>query len=200
MSGTDRPQFNLANDLTHAFVAYLVGRYNDVSGNKLGRTILQKLCYFAEASGVPLGFRFGIYHYGPFSQEVFRTVDALLVDDVIEDALDDPAKSDYKRGGNWRPFVESFDAELTIYKATLDTVAATFSQVDPSEMELVSTIHYIHNSYREWSKKAPPKEEVVDAVLNIKKAKFDREYIRKVYDILSKAGLLRQREDAVMTA
>src|SRR5574340_283501 len=171
MSETAKRELAFANDLADALVAYLIGRYRDVSPYKLGRTILQKLCYFAEASGVPLGFRFGMYHYGPFSVDVFRSVDALLLDDVIKDGSDDPARSEYEPGENWKFLLESFSHDLGGYKEVLDTVAKMFCKLDPSQMELVSTIHYVHNSHREWSRAAPSKEEVVDSVLDIKKGK-----------------------------
>src|SRR5437762_8697011 len=93
MSSTTDPL--LSADLTHAVVAYLVKRYNELAQGTLGRTILQKLCYFAKANGVPLRFRFEIYHYGPFSQEIFEVTEDLLVDDVISDASNVPGKSRY---------------------------------------------------------------------------------------------------------
>lgn len=200
MNGLEMREFSFANDLTHALVAYLIGRYKVASSNKLGRTILQKLCYFAKASGVPLPFRFEIYHYGPFSQEVFQVTEALLVDEVIKDLTGDSNKSDYAPDSNWHGLIGSFEDDLGRYKAMLDRIAETFSALDPSQMELVSTIHYIHNSHSEWAKKTPSKGEVVESVLSIKKAKFDRNYISRVYDILDKAGLLCEREDAVTPA
>lgn len=200
MSETEKQELTFANDMSDALVAYLIGRYREVSSNKLGRTILQKLCYFAEASGVPLGFGFGMYHYGPFSVDVFKSVDALLLDDVIKDESDDPARSNYEPGENWGILVESFGQDLSKYEGTLDTIARTFCKLDPSQMELVSTIHYVHNSHREWSRAAPSKEEVVDSVLDIKKEKFEKEYVGKVYDILSEARLLRGWEGPAATA
>lgn len=174
-----------------ALVAYLIKRYSEGSHLSLGRTILQKLCYFAKASGVPLPFRFEIYHYGPFSQEIFDVTENLLLNRVIDDRSGDPGKSDYVPGQDSENFLSVFDGVIRKYKTKLDEVVATFADLDPSQMELISTIHYMHSSHREWFKKSPEKESVVSAVLDVKGDKFERQTVEMVYDILRNADLLR---------
>ena len=161
-----------------------------MSDKTLGRTILQKLCYFAEAAGAPLPFRFEIHPYGPFSQEVFEVTENPIVDDVIGDKSSDPQRSDYAPGGNLEILLNQHSDELAEHKSKLDNVAKTFSELSPKEMELVSTIHYIHTPSLQWHKQRPSKESVVDTVYEIKKSKFDKHLIGKVYDILQEAGLL----------
>jgi len=168
----DWSQIVFSMDLAHALVAYLIREYKRVSRKKLGRTILQKLCYFAKAAGVPIPFRFDIYHYGPFSQEVFETVDDLILDGVIADESPDRSQSSYTTGVNCDLLLRTFQGELDSYKRQLENVAETFSLLDPSSMELVSTIHYIHAS---WFTGVPRKEEVVNAVWEIKRPKSERE-------------------------
>jgi uncharacterized protein YwgA len=40
----------------------------------LGRTALQKILYFLQTSGVPMRYRFDIYHYGPYCDRITRDV------------------------------------------------------------------------------------------------------------------------------
>jgi uncharacterized protein YwgA len=68
MAASAQGQIFFADKIADALLAYLIKSFNEAGDRTLGRTILQKLCYFAKASGVPLPFRFEIYHYGPFSQ------------------------------------------------------------------------------------------------------------------------------------
>jgi hypothetical protein len=173
-----------------ALVASLIKNYKDVSTRTLGRTILQKLCYFAKASGVPLPFRFEVYHYGPFSQEIFDRTEDLLLDGIIEDKSSDPARSNYVPGPNCDLFLGRFADAIGEYGANLHRVATMFSRLDPSQMELVSTIHYIHSSHREWFKEAPSEKDVVKSVLRLKGDKFGKDVIERVYDILREAKLL----------
>jgi uncharacterized protein YwgA len=193
MASPTRGQIFFSDKVADALVAYLIKSYKSVSSKTLGRTILQKLCYFAEASGVPLPFRFEIYHYGPFSQEIFDRAESLLLDSVIEDRSNDPGRSDYVPGPNLDLFLDCFGDAIREHEANLQRVATMFSRLDPSQMELVSTIHYMHSSHHEWFKEAPSKEVVVSSVLQVKGEKFSRETVDRVYDMLREAKLLSRR-------
>jgi uncharacterized protein YwgA len=151
---------------------------------------LQKLCYFAKASGVPLPFRFEIYHYGPFSQEIFYRTEDLLLDGVIEDRSSDRGRSNFVSGPNLDSFLSRFGEAIGKHETNLKRVATMFSRLDPSEMELVSTIHYMHSSHREWFKEAPRKDAVVASVLQVKGNKFSRQTVERAHEILSEAALL----------
>ena len=54
----------------------------DVSGGFVGRTALQKVLYFLRCRGVPMGYSFDIYHYGPFCDDVLRDAEWLQADQV----------------------------------------------------------------------------------------------------------------------
>jgi len=192
MRSQEKGSFLLPKEFAHLAVAFLVKRYNEVSRHDLGRIILQKLCYFSEAAGVPLPFRFEIYHYGPFCEEIYDVTDNLLVDEVIRDEAPGAAKSKYVPGPALDTLLDGAEENPLFqgYRESLEEVVGTFSELDPSQMELVSTIHYAHSSYREWYRKLPSKEQVVRTVLEVKKGKFPEKSIGIVYDILSRAGLL----------
>ena len=185
-------KFLLPKSISHAVVTYLVKKYGESGQGPLGRTILQKICYFAKAKGVNLPFSFQIYHYGPFSQEVFSVADSLLIDNVIKDASSDPkSRSEYKVGPNAEPLLKKFSPQLRKIKTKLDSVVETFRELNPTEMELVSTVHYVATSTSEWFNKPVSKEEVVNTVMEFKGSKFPKETVARVYDVLSRAGLLK---------
>jgi uncharacterized protein len=190
MAAPAKQQVFFSNRPQDALVASLIKNYKDASSKTLGRIILQKLCYFAKASGVPLPFRFEIYHYGPFSQEIFEVAEHLLLDGVIEDQSSDPAQSNYIPGPNLNRYLIGFGDAVRRYENKLKRIAEMFSQLDPSQMELVSTIHYLHSSHREWFKDTPSKQSVVASVLQVKGTKFSKGAVERAYDILCDAGLL----------
>jgi|GEM_PF-4107077 len=65
----------LSNSFDDAVIAYTAKQwYNTPDHINLGRTILQKICYFIKSKGVPIDFEFDIYHYGPYSQVVIQRV------------------------------------------------------------------------------------------------------------------------------
>ena len=190
MAAPAKRQVFFSDRAPDALVASLIKNYKDVSRKNLGRIILQKLCYFAKASGVPLPFRFEIYHYGPFSQEIFDVAEHLLLDGVIKDESSDPAQSNYIPGPNLDRYLSRFGNAIDQHEAKLKRVALMFSLLDPAQMELVSTIHYLHSSHREWFKDTPSKQSVVASVVEVKGTKFNRDAVERAYDILHDAGLL----------
>lgn len=54
---------------------------------------MQKVCYFLKAKGVPLDYAFEMYHYGPYSQELYFRLEELVADGIIEDMSSTPKKS-----------------------------------------------------------------------------------------------------------
>ena len=190
MAASAQKQMFFANKVADALLAYLIKSYTETSSRVLGRTMQIKVCYFDKASGVPLPFRIEIYHYGPFSQEIFYRTDDLLLDGVIEDRSSDPAQSNFVPGSNLDPLLDFFGEAIKQHEANLKRVAIMFSRLDPSQMELVSTIHYIHSSHSEWFKEVPSKDAVVTSVVQIKGDKFTSQIVEKAYDILRDASLL----------
>ncbi len=64
----------MRNDFRVAAMVALVG---NAQTRRLGKTQLQKLVYFLQKSGVPLGYEYEIYHYGPYSFELSDDMDSL---------------------------------------------------------------------------------------------------------------------------
>jgi uncharacterized protein YwgA len=44
---------------------------------RLGKTQVQKLVYFAQDCGIPLEYKYEIYHYGPYSFELSHDLGSL---------------------------------------------------------------------------------------------------------------------------
>jgi len=173
----------------HAIVAYLIKKYSDVAHRSLGRTILQKLCYLSRANGVPLSLYFDIHHYGPFSVDLFRITDDLLAYDIVKDESAQPAAaSQYIPGSRCGELLRRHRVGLKKYETTLDTIVNVFSGLMPSQLELLTTIHYIYCSLDLAG--TPKRGSVINTVYKIKGDRFTREDMRKTYNALENAGLL----------
>ena len=173
---------------THAVVAYLVSKYNDVNQVTLGRTTLQKLCYLSKAQGVPLSLSFDIHHYGPFSVDLFRVTDELIADKIIEDRIDDPAQSAYAAGARCISLLRQQRRKFRNHERTLDRIVNLFRGMSASKLELITTTHYIYCSQKVF--KTPIRKQVVDSVFKIKKRKFSRQEISETFQALKHANLL----------
>src|SRR5713226_8941890 len=92
-------KISFSNTPDHGLVAFLVEKYHGMQDSpRLGRTILQKLCYLSKARGVPFLLHFDMHHYGPFSAELFSITEDLLADGVISDQSPDKSASQYTPG------------------------------------------------------------------------------------------------------
>src|ERR1035441_6613129 len=59
------------NKLQTERLAVITDLCSRAPGGSFGRTALMKLCYFLQVlKGVPLGYRFTLYSYGPFDSNV----------------------------------------------------------------------------------------------------------------------------------
>lgn len=173
-----------------AVVVDLIRRWRAVTSRPIGRTALQKLCYFVRARGVPIGYAFEMYHYGPFSYDLYLRVPELEVEDIIRDVSRDPDRSDYALGPKAEVLLRSFADELSPYSDALRAVVQMFESLPPRILELLSTTHYVYRSLAEFHRTTPEPDTVVQKVYAIKEGKFSREDIKRAFKALEAAGLL----------
>jgi uncharacterized protein YwgA len=182
-------RISFSNSSDHGLVAFLVKQYNSVDNAPvLGRTILQKLCYLAKARGVPFSLNFEMHHYGPFCADLFSITDDLIADGIISDHGDDKSSFRYAPGPACQSLLKKQQTVLKRERSKLNNVVAFFRDMPPSELELITTIHYIYCS--EKILRSPKKDSVINTVFEIKKGKFTRDTVKSRFESLDKAGLL----------
>jgi len=172
-----------------AIVAYIVKYWKLLSNQELGRTVMQKLCYFLKAKGIPINYAFEIYHYGPYCQELYFRLDELVAEKIIADQSDTPKKSNYVPGEKSNDILNTYNKSLAPYINEINEIIELLANYGPVELELLATVHYIQTSYSKFYKKVLSKDFVVSKVLEIKKEKFSQGEISGAYDSLQKNGL-----------
>ncbi|KNY30211.1 hypothetical protein [Pseudobacteroides cellulosolvens] len=191
----------LCNKLDDAIVAYIVKKWNEVSEVPLGRTIIQKLCYFAKSKGIPLDYDFDMYHYGPYSQNLYYRMDDMTADSVVND--DNVAckntnikscKSKYMPGNNIDKLINIYKDDIDKFTADIDSVINVFHDFDHTGLELLSTIHFFQTTLSHFYNKPANKNDVIAKVKNAKGDKFKDDLISKAYDALKKAGIFEWHE------
>jgi uncharacterized protein YwgA len=152
----------------------------------LGKTKLQKSLYFLqESQGVPLGFDFVMYHYGPYSDDIDSVLTEMSARGTIEIV-------GYPRG-DWvgyeiRPNEKEKIAVPSKYAEQIERVASFFSSLDARETELCATIHFVKSILAEKKQEAT-RAAVVREVINIK-PKFSPDDICGWIDKLVASGLM----------
>jgi hypothetical protein len=114
--------------------------------NNLGRTALMKYCYFLQVlRGVPLGYRFSLYSYGPFDSDVLADLDAAeSIGGVTSSVIYFSGGYGYKieSGARAERLEEICRAFLRAHQADLDWLVQEFGGWSPGDLELASTLIY----------------------------------------------------------
>ena len=174
----------LTGNQDQALLALVVREAASAKGRHVGRTAIQKIMYFLKATGVPMGYRFDIYHYGPYCYEISRDMEWLMADGVIEDKSLKPEYSNYAPGSTLdqllTPFVDKFDADR------VRQVVNTLIALEPDRLELLATLDYLYRQQKAvMPSGAVSKEEVVRRFLDVKKDKFSRDIVEGTYDVMA---------------
>jgi uncharacterized protein len=182
-----------SDDLLSAFTAAIIRSYEEHVGGRhyLGRTAIQKLVYFAKTLGVPIPCSFEIYTYGPYSDSVTFSVDSMLADDVLKDISNVPHKySNYRLGDNADEILNAYKPLIDPYQRVIDDVVQSLGNFEPQQLELVATLHFIHQRLKQILRREPSKEQVLEDFRRIKKDKFGREEVDSFYNALKGAQLI----------
>jgi uncharacterized protein YwgA len=183
----------LAEKWEHALLAAIVKEARKTRGSAyLGRTAFQKIAYFLNVLGVPMRYRFDLYHYGPYCDAVTRDIEWLLADHVIEDQSGNREKySNYRSGPNCEELLALHAAKLDEHRATIQNIVQALVPLEPERQELIATLDYLFRQLRASKDQSPTKEEVLGRFFEVKGGKFPAETVSAAYDSLASAGLLK---------
>ena len=114
--------------------------------NGLGRTALMKYCYFLQVvCGVPLGYRFSLYSYGPFDSDVLADLDTAESMDGVKSSVEYFTGGYGYRiepGGN-AGGVKLLAADfLRAHQKPLQWVVDQFAGWNASDLEVATTLVY----------------------------------------------------------
>jgi uncharacterized protein len=162
-------------------VAAIVGLVQNAP-SKLGKTQVQKLVYFAQKAGVPLEYRYEIYHYGPYSFELSHDLSSLDGLGVLN-IQNDP--SGYGFDVSVGKFAERFRLDQK-YQKKIDKVVNTFATNTPAQLEVKATIHFVKSVLQKKTVATKIRPEVIQKVHALK-PRFSQDFIKKCYSDLQQA-------------
>ncbi len=165
----------------------------------LGRTAIVKLPFLLQVlRGVPLGYDFRLYTYGPFDCDVLEDLSyARIAGAVTEKVVLHPKGYGYevKPGARKDKLPDPAKEWLGQYEEAIDWVIREFGHCTASELELVSTIIFVD---RENAKEGVPHtlEGLARQVREVK-PRFPLAYVlAKCRDAFAKSFLLSGSEEA----
>ena len=137
----------MTNSLSQNRRAILARLVSNAPGKKLGRTQVMKMFYFLqELKGVPLGYDFRLFTYGPFDAEVLSDLaTATSVNVVKEETVIYPRSYGFEITPG--PHADRLSRELGSARPDIaeqvDAVSSEFGACGAADLELRSTILFV---------------------------------------------------------
>lgn len=119
----------------------------------IGRTALMKYMYFLQVvRGVPLGYNFSMYSYGPFDSDVLADLSSgEMLNIVAVTPVEFAGGYGYRiRPGDQAEFAKRGVAQfLKDHNEDIDWLFSVFGNLNSAELELTSTIVYVDREFAE---------------------------------------------------
>lgn len=160
---------------------------------KPGRTALMKFAYLLQTvRGVPLGYRFELYNYGPYDSTVLSDLSqAATLKAIKSETVCYPTGYGYEYTTNDSGHLalrNKIAGELAKHEDDIEWVLKTFGSASASRLELISTIIFAEREMRR-KRQERSKEELCRRVKRIK-PHFTEEIIAETIDELSQDDLI----------
>jgi uncharacterized protein YwgA/O-acetyl-ADP-ribose deacetylase (regulator of RNase III) len=107
----------------------------------IGRTIFQKIAYFATEAGLPTGLKFEKASYGPFSAGLRQAVATLSNHGLVEEQPLGQMLA-IRPGPTFKDARARYAAELDAWEQTIERVADLFLRVNTRQAEVGATVHF----------------------------------------------------------
>jgi uncharacterized protein YwgA len=157
-------------------------------GDRVTMTSLQKLPYFLqEVLKVPLGLRFVMHYYGPYSFDLAHSIDAMGAIGTMR------VEHDPTGYGYWVHSADTDDAkeilaetekERADYTESLKKVTRSLGGLQLWELELLSTCHFVRELLRRNNR--PDDDETVAREVHSLKPRFSEQQIGGMLSKLDK--------------
>lgn len=168
--------------------AGVIARLVEMSGSVEGKTVMQKLIYFLQESRVPLGFKYQLYFYGPYSHELAYAVSDFESFGILSIRSGAGNATVYETGPSANIFIEANKSLIEKFESAIRDVLDKFGLKSSSKLELLATIHFISRSLHDKGE-AVSKNRVVELTKK-EKPKFTEAEINSSYDELVTSGFI----------
>ncbi|MBO8129862.1 MAG: hypothetical protein H0Z39_11840 [Peptococcaceae bacterium] len=166
-------------------IAYAV-HLGEQEGISTGHTLLQKLIYFLQrAKGVDLGYRYKMYHYGPYCGDVWADLNYL--EDVKAVAIEANAS-----GFGYRIYPDE-DIHAVLHfvdeetKGKVSELLQFLGNRSVRELECLATTHYVYQELR--TEQEPDLQMIVERVRALK-PHLTKEEVQNAIESLKEHNLL----------
>ena len=134
-------------------------------------------------------YRFDIYHYGPFCDELQKDMEWLMADGVVEDVSKEDRYSNYAPGPAADEIFASHGDIVTELRNQVSGIVSALAPMRPEELELFATLDYLYRKQVASSGSGPWKDSVIARFCEVKGTKFAMTTVEAAYDAMAKSGI-----------
>jgi len=129
----------------------------------VGRTMFQKIAFFATAKGIPTGLRYGRSSYGPFAGEL-KSVMTRLVNHglIVEERLG--RMLSVKPGPTYQDAAQAYQAQIRQWEEPIEQIADLFLRMQTNQAEVAATVYFAAKELMKGGKNRPSEFDVLDEV------------------------------------
>jgi uncharacterized protein YwgA/O-acetyl-ADP-ribose deacetylase (regulator of RNase III) len=168
----------------------------------IGRTLFQKLAYFATVSGFQLGLHYSQSNYGPFAPELKQHISHLLNNGLIEEVRQGQM-FEVRLGTTFDAAKRAFPDEIGRHELQIRRLADLFARMRTRDAEVAATVHFAAAQLAAGADAAPSEHEIVDAVMRWKQQRrpaFDRAAVSEAVRGLNVLGWIQAQPSDDLTA
>lgn len=129
----------------------------------VGRTMFQKIAFFATAKGIPTGLRYKRNSYGPFSVELKSLTTRLLNHGLIQEERLGQMFS-VKPGPTYQDAAESYQAQLRQWEEPIEQITDLFVRIHTKQAEMAATVYFAAHELIKDGNSKPTELDVFNAV------------------------------------
>jgi O-acetyl-ADP-ribose deacetylase (regulator of RNase III)/uncharacterized protein YwgA len=133
----------------------------------VGRTIFQKIAYFATESGIPTGLEHERGSYGPFAPNLKRLVTVLVNNGLIQEVQEGRMFA-VRVGPTFKDAQRSYEKEIKDWDESIERIADLFMRVTTDQAEIAATVHFAAKILVARNKGRPSEAEVFAEVMQWK--------------------------------
>ncbi len=159
----------------------------------IGRTIFQKIAYFATELGLKTGLKYSRSSFGPFAPDLKYKITKLVNNGLIKEEQLGRMFS-VKTGPTFHDASKIYQKDLEEAQPFIERLADLFLRINTTrQAELASTVHFAAQSLQKEHDGKPSEIDVLNAVMEWKqrrKPPFDKAEVAKTIRNLASLGLI----------
>jgi len=159
----------------------------------IGRTMFQKIAYFATELGLKTGLSYSRSSFGPFASDLKFKITKLVNNGLIQEEQLGRMFS-VRPGPTFQDALKLYKEEIQKAQPIIERLTDLFLRINTThKAELASTVHFAAKSYQTEHKEMPSETDVLNTVMEWKQRRrpsFDRAEVAKTIRNLASLGLI----------